>query len=124
VVVVIVVDSVTASAEDEELVPPTAAAPHSWQKASLWAMPLPQLVQYLSAVLLSQAANKNNITTIDSGLVMKEGNQVATFTMYSNSLTPSFQNVTDPAEMCEILMAISSFIGEVKKEVETNPIAL
>lgn len=68
--------------------------------------------------------NKNNITTIDSGLVMKEGNQVATFTMYSNSLTPSFQNVTDPAEMCEILMAISSFIGEVKKEVETNPIAL
>lgn len=68
--------------------------------------------------------NENKLASVDGGVVMKEGNVLSTFTMHSNSLTPSFQNLTDPAEMCNILMAISSFIGEVKNEVETNPIVL
>ena len=68
--------------------------------------------------------NENKLVSVDSGLVMKEGNQVATFTMHSNTLTPSFQNVTDPAEMCNALMTITAFIASVKTEIETNPIAL
>lgn len=68
--------------------------------------------------------NENNLASIDAGLVMKDGNQIATFTMHSNSLTPSFQNVTDPMEMCNVLMAITAFIANVKTEIETNPIIL
>lgn len=75
---------------------------------------------------ISAKANlsENKLASVDSGVVMSEGNVIATFTMHSNSLTPSFQNLKDPAEMCNILMAISSFIGELKNEVETNPIVL
>lgn len=69
-------------------------------------------------------ANINNgaLNSIDSGIVVKDDVQVATFTMWSNNLTPSFQNVTDATEMCAILMAITSFIDATKKEIETNPI--
>ena len=66
--------------------------------------------------------NNNVLNSIDGGSVMKDGIQVATFTMWSNNLTPSFQNVTDAIEMCNILMAITSFISNVKNEIETNPI--
>ena len=66
--------------------------------------------------------NNNVLNSIDSGSVMKEGIQVATFSMWSNNLTPSFQNITDATEMCNILMAITTFIGDVKNEIETNPI--
>lgn len=66
---------------------------------------------------------KNNVlNSIDSGNVMKDGIQVATFSMWSNNLTPSFQNIADATEMCNILMAITIFIGDVKNEIETNPI--
>lgn len=69
-------------------------------------------------------ANINNgaLQSIDSGFVVKDDVQVATFTMWASNLTPSFQNVTDATEMCAILMAITSFIADVKKEIETNPI--
>ena len=69
-------------------------------------------------------ANINNgaLNSIDSGFVVKDDVQVATFSMWSNNLTPSFQNVTDATEMCAILMAITSFIDATKKEIETNPI--
>lgn len=66
--------------------------------------------------------NNNVLNSIDSGNVMKDGIQVATFSMWSNNLTPSFQNVADATEMCNILMAITTFIGDVKNEIETNPI--
>lgn len=69
-------------------------------------------------------ANINNgvLNSIDSGFVLKDDVQVATFSMWSNNLTPSFQNVTDATEMCAILMAITSFIDATKNEIETNPI--
>jgi len=69
-------------------------------------------------------ANINNgeLNSIDSGSVMKDDIQVATFSMWSNNLTPSFQNVTDDNEMCNILKAITTFIAEVKNKIETNPI--
>lgn len=71
-------------------------------------------------------ANINNgvLNSIDSGIVIKDDVQVATFTMWASNLTPSFQNVTDANEMCSILMAITTFIGDVKKEIENNPIAV
>lgn len=68
--------------------------------------------------------NETNLSSIDSGYVMKDGAQVATFSMWSNSLTPSFQNVTDPMEMCNILMAITTFIADVKNELNSNPIEI
>lgn len=69
-------------------------------------------------------ANINNgaLNSIDSGFVLKDDVQVTTFSMWSNNLTPSFQNITDANEMCAILMAITSFIADTKKEIETNPI--
>ena len=63
-----------------------------------------------------------NLQSVDSGVVMKEGAQVATFSMWSNNLTPSFQGVTDVMEMCAILTAITTFIADTKTEIETNPI--
>lgn len=67
--------------------------------------------------------NNNVLNSIDSGSVMKDGIQVATFSMWSNNLTPSFQNVTDDDdEMCNILKAITTFIKDVKNKIETNPI--
>lgn len=66
--------------------------------------------------------NNNVLNSIDGGSVMKDGIQVATFSMWSNNLTPSFQNVTDAVEMCNILMAITAFIGNIKNEIEANPI--
>lgn len=68
--------------------------------------------------------NENNLTSIDGGMVKKGEEQVATFSMWSNSLTPSFQNVTDPMEMCNILMAITTFIADVKNELNANPIEI
>ncbi len=69
-------------------------------------------------------ANINNgaLNSIDSGFVLKDDVQVATFSMWSNNLTQSFQNVTDATEMCAILMAITTFIADVKVEIENNPI--
>ena len=68
--------------------------------------------------------NETNLSSIDGGYVIKDGAQVATFSMWSNSLTPSFQNVTDPMEMCNILMAITTFIADVKNELNSNPIEI
>lgn len=68
--------------------------------------------------------HNNVLNSIDSGNVMKEGTQVATFSMWSNNLTPSFQNMTDATEMCNILMAIAAFISNIKNEIEANPITL
>lgn len=66
--------------------------------------------------------NNGALSSIDGGFVVKDEAQVATFSMWANNLTPSFQNVTDANEMCAILMAITSFIDATKKEIGTNPI--
>lgn len=67
--------------------------------------------------------NNNLLNSIESGSVMKDGIQVATFSKWSNIFTPSFQNVTDDDdEMCNILKAITTFIKDVKNKIETNPI--
>lgn len=66
--------------------------------------------------------NNGALNSIDSGFVVKDDVQVATFTMWASNLTPSFNNVTDATEMCNILMAITSFIEDTKNEIETNPI--
>ena len=75
---------------------------------------------------ISARANLNdgNLQSVDSGVVIKEGVQVATFSMWSNNLTPSFHNVTDVMEMCAILTAITTFIGDTKSEIENNPIEI
>lgn len=66
--------------------------------------------------------NEGNLQSVDSGVVTKEGVQVATFSMWSNNLTPSFQNVADVMEMCAILTAITTFIADVKTKIENEPI--
>lgn len=66
--------------------------------------------------------NEGELASVDSGVVMNEGVQVATFSMWSNNLTPSFHGVTDVMEMCTILTEITAFIADVKAEVKTNPI--
>ena len=68
--------------------------------------------------------NDGNLQSVESGVVTKEGAQVATFSMWSNNLNPSFHNVTDVMEMCAILTAITTFIADTKTEIETNPIEL
>lgn len=71
-------------------------------------------------------ANINNeaLSSIDSGFVVKDDIQVATFTMWASNLTPTFQNVTDVIEMCNILTAITTFIANVKNELDSNPIKI
>lgn len=66
--------------------------------------------------------NNNVLNSIDSGSVMKDGIQVATFSEWPNIFTPSFQNVTDDDKMCNVLKAITTFIKDVKTKIETNPI--
>ena len=66
--------------------------------------------------------NEGNLTSIDSGSVKKDDVQVATFSMWSNSLTPSFTGVTDVMEMCAILTAITTFIADTKAKIENEPI--
>lgn len=68
--------------------------------------------------------NNDELSSIDSGFVVKDDVQVATFSMWIDSLTPSFQNTNNPEEMCAILMAITSFIADVKAELKNNPITI
>ena len=67
--------------------------------------------------------NNGNVVSVENGSVKNGEEVVATFSMYSTTLTPSFRGV-DAAEMCNILMAINGFIGDVKNEVEVNPISI
>ena len=68
--------------------------------------------------------NEGNLQSVDSGVVTKEGVQVATFSMWSNNLTPSFHNVADVMEMCAILTSITTFVSDIKASLELNPIKL
>lgn len=66
----------------------------------------------------------DKLSSIDSGIVMKDDVQVATFNMWGDNFNPSFNGVTDASEMCNILMAITSFIANVKDELSNNPIEI
>ena len=66
----------------------------------------------------------NNLSSMDSGVVMKNDVQVATFNMWGENFNPSFNNVTDVMEMCAILTAITTFIANVKSELNNNPIEI
>ena len=66
----------------------------------------------------------DNLSSMDSGVVMKDGVQVATFNMWGENFNPSFNNVTDVMEMCAILTAITTFIANVKSELNNNPIEI
>lgn len=66
----------------------------------------------------------SQFASIDSGSVQKGGIQVATFTVWGNTFNPSFYNVEDNNDMCDILIAITNFIANVKAEIETNPITV
>lgn len=66
----------------------------------------------------------DNLSSMDSGVVMKDGVQVATFNMWGENFNPSFNNVSDVMEMCAILTAITTFIANVKSELTNNPIEI
>ena len=68
--------------------------------------------------------NEGNLQSVDGGIVKKGDVQVASFTMWGTNLNPSFQGVTDVMEMCAILTAITTFIGDTKSEIENNPIEI
>ena len=66
----------------------------------------------------------DNLSSMDSGVVKKDDVQVATFNMWGENFNPSFNGVTDAMEMCNILMAITNFIANVKAELVNNPIEI
>ena len=66
----------------------------------------------------------DNLSSMDSGVVTKDDVQVATFNMWGENFNPSFNNVSDPMEMCAILMAITTFVANVKAELVNNPIEI
>lgn len=66
----------------------------------------------------------DNLSSMDSGVVMKDDVQVATFNMWGENFNPSFNNVSDVMEMCAILTAITTFIANVKSELNNNPIEI
>ena len=65
--------------------------------------------------------NNNVLNSIDSGNVMKDGIQVATFSMYGGNVNTTYNNLTKE-EKCAVIYAIDDFIADVKNEIETNPI--
>lgn len=65
----------------------------------------------------------NVVGSFDGGVVKKDSMVIASFSMYGeNNLSISFQNVTDPMEMCSILNAVSEFIENVKADVQAAEI--
>ena len=66
----------------------------------------------------------DNLSSMDSGVVVKGDVQVATFNMWGDNFNPSFNNVSDVMEMCAILTAITTFIANVKSELNNNPIEI
>ena len=59
----------------------------------------------------------DNLSSMDSGVVMKDGVQVATFNMWGDNFNSSFNNVLDVMEMCAILTAINTIEIDVTEEV-------
>lgn len=65
--------------------------------------------------------NRKKLSNVDNGLVKKDDKIVCSFTRYGeSSLNTSFQGSSDVMEMCNILQALSAFLGEVETSVENN----
>lgn len=64
-----------------------------------------------------------NIVSFDSGVLKKDGVQMASFSKHGkNQMSVNFNNVSDSTEMYAILMAVNTFIEDVKAEVVEKPI--
>lgn len=65
--------------------------------------------------------NDGALNSIDSGIVIKDDVQVATFSMYDGNENTTYNNITKE-EKCAVIYAVDDFIADIKKEIETNPI--
>ena len=66
--------------------------------------------------------NENKVNSVDSGRVVKEGVEVASFSKWGeNQLNVNFNGV-DVMEMCSILTEVNSFYNNVVEKVEDEPI--
>lgn len=66
--------------------------------------------------------SENKVNSVDSGRVVKEGVEVATFSKWGeNQLNVNFNGV-DVMEMCSILTEVNSFYNNVVEKVEDEPI--
>lgn len=66
--------------------------------------------------------NENKVDSVDSGRVVKEGVEVASFSKWGeNQLNVNFNGV-DVMEMCSILTEVNSFYNNVVEKVENEPI--
>ena len=66
--------------------------------------------------------NENKVNSVDSGRVVKEGVEVASFSKWGeNQLNVNFNGV-DVMEMCSILTEVNSFYNNVVEKVENEPI--
>lgn len=64
---------------------------------------------------------RQNVNGFESGVIKKEDVQIATFSMWGENLSPSFQGLS-ATEMCAVLMDINDFIESVKANVAASPI--
>lgn len=68
--------------------------------------------------------SENKVNSVDSGRVVKEGVEVASFSKWGeNQLNVNFNGV-DVMEMCSILTEVNSFYNNVVEKVENEPIQI
>lgn len=68
--------------------------------------------------------SENKVNSVDSGRVVKEGVEVASFSKWGeNQLNVNFNGV-DVMEMCSILTEVNSFYNNVVEKVENEPITI
>ena len=68
--------------------------------------------------------SENKANSVDSGRVVKDGVEVASFSKWGeNQLNVNFNGV-DVMEMCSILTEVNSFYNNVVEKVTNNPIEL
>lgn len=61
------------------------------------------------------------VVSMDGGVVVKDGVNVASFSMYGNhQINYNINGVEEVAEQCSILVAIHAFADEVEKNVEVS----
>lgn len=68
--------------------------------------------------------SENKVNSVDSGRVVKDGVEVASFSKWGeNQLNVNFNGV-DVMEMCSILTEVNSFYNNVVEKVENEPITI
>lgn len=68
--------------------------------------------------------SENKANSVDSGRVVKEGVEVASFSKWGeNQLNVNFNGV-DVMEMCSILTEVNSFYNNIVEKVENEPIQI